>query len=285
MSETSWNSVDRAIKLLNTPRNYANYISFKIKPVPSEDCDIHHWPRIWDVINKYIYPDGPIENEGDALITRDDAQFVLECHETGPEIVIYLGAIAITARLIKSIADLIAVIVNARVEESHVFKYRLKTFSNGGAIIQEEEIESKMFSAANNTHLLVDYVQSAIVAGVHANIVTLEKRMDSALERDDYAEVLHCSASIFETMAKDVVGIPAVQNKTLKQFFNQYREASALPQEILDYILSIYEKRNVTPLAGHGSTQTPTISKQEATALAEITKAFVSIEYKLQRAS
>ena len=64
-------------------------------------------------------------------------------------------------------------------------------------------------------------------------------RMDSDLSRGDYAGVLHCSASIFETMAKDIVGIPTVQNQTLKSFFDRYRKDSALPQEILDYIISI----------------------------------------------
>jgi hypothetical protein len=284
------NSVDRAIKLLKTSSHYSDYISIKIVPDHSGCCCLNHWSTTWQIIDEYIHPDGPIRsggirNEGDALIHQNDAQFVLECHETGPEIVIYLGAIAITAGLIKSVADLIAVILNARLEDSHVFKYKLKTFGNGGVIIQEEEIELKTPPAAYTTHQLVDYVQNSIVAGVHANIVILMERMDSDLGRDDYAGVLHCSASIFETMAKDIVGIPTVQNQTLKSFFDRYRKDSALPEGILDYIISIYEERNIMPLAGHGSTQTPTISKQEATALAEITKAFVNIEYKLQRAS
>lgn len=284
------NSIDRAVKLLQTPSHYSDYISIKIVPDHSGCCCLNHWSTTWAIINQYIHPDGPIRseetrNEGDALIHQNDAQFVLECHETGPEIVIYLGAIAITAGLIKSVADLIVVILNAQLEDSHVFKYRLKTFGNGGAIIQEEEIELKMPAAAYTIHQLVDYVQNSIVAGVHANIAILVDRMDSNLERDDYAGVLHCSASIFETMAKDIVGIPAVQNQTLKSFFDRYRKDSALPEGILDYIISIYQERNVMPLAGHGSTQTPTITKQEATALAEITKAFVNIEYKLQRTS
>lgn len=277
------NSVDRAIKLLKTPPCYSDYISIKISPDHSECCCLNHWSTSWQIVDQYIYPDGPIRsgsnrNEGDALIRQKDALFVLECHETGPEIVIYLGAIAITAVLIKSVADLIVVIVNARLVDSHVFKYRLKTFGNGGVIIKEEEIEFKLPSAAYNTHQLADYVQNAIVAGIHANIFTLEARMDSDLGRDDYAGVLHCSASIFETMAKDIVGLPTVQNQTMKRFFDRYRKDSALPQEILDHILSIYERRNVTPLAGHGSTQIPTLSKQEATTLAEIKKAFVRIE-------
>jgi hypothetical protein len=116
----------------------------------------------------------------------------------------------------------------------------------------------------------------------HPNISILISRMDTALSQGDYAGVLHASASIFETMAKDVVGIPTVQNQTLKAFFGRYRKESGLPEEILDYILSIYESRNVTPLAGHGSTDTPTVTRKTAIALSEMSKAFVRIEYKLR---
>jgi hypothetical protein len=118
---------------------------------------------------------------------------------------------------------------------------------------------------------------------VHPNIAVLMGRMNDAFARDDYAGVLHASASIFETMAKDVVGIPSVQNQTLKSFFDRYRKDSTLPSEILDYILAVYDARNATPLAGHGSTQIPNLSKEAAITLAEMTKAFVRIEYRLRQ--
>ena len=117
---------------------------------------------------------------------------------------------------------------------------------------------------------------------IHPNIQILIDRMGDALRRDDYSEVLHASASIFETLAKDIVGIPDVQDKTLKSFFERYRKDSTLPNEILNYILDIYESRNMTPLAGHGSTRTPSLSREEAISLSEMTKAFVRIEYKLR---
>ncbi|NMC62515.1 MAG: hypothetical protein GYA55_05035 [SAR324 cluster bacterium] len=182
-------------------------------------------------------------------------------------------------------ADLIEVIVNARKDEKHVVKYRLKTFGNDGEILQEEEIEVKTPSVSYNINHLVNYVQNSIVAGVHSNITILIERMDSDLKRNDYAGVLHCSACIFETMAKDIIGIPTVQDQTLKSFFDRYRKDSTLPAVILDYIILIYDNRNTVPLAGHGSIHIPTITKQEATVLAEMTKAFVNIEYKLKRTS
>jgi len=117
---------------------------------------------------------------------------------------------------------------------------------------------------------------------IHPNIQKLIGRMDDALRREDYPGVLHSSASIFETLAKDIIGIPGIQDQALKSFFERYRKDSTLPNEILNYILDIYESRNTTPLAGHGSTRTPNVSRESATTLSEMTKAFVSIEYKLR---
>lgn len=116
---------------------------------------------------------------------------------------------------------------------------------------------------------------------IHPNIQVLIGRMEDALRRDDYPGVLHSSSCIFESLAKDVIGIPSIQDQTLKSFFERYRKDSALPNEILNYILNIYESRNTTPLAGHGSTRTPSMSREGAICLSEMTKAFVRIEYKL----
>lgn len=118
---------------------------------------------------------------------------------------------------------------------------------------------------------------------VHPNIRILLNRMDNALLDGDYSGVLHASASIFETMAKDIVCSPGVQNQTLGNFFESYRKNSHLPSEVLDYILAIYKSRNITPLAGHGSTKSPSINKEEAISISEMTKAFVNIEYKLRQ--
>jgi SpoVK/Ycf46/Vps4 family AAA+-type ATPase len=114
---------------------------------------------------------------------------------------------------------------------------------------------------------------------LHPNIKTLLNRMDDALKRDDHSGVLHSSASIFETLAKEVVGVSSVQDQTLKSFFQRYRKDSRLPDTVLDYIIEIYDSRNRTPLAGHGSTIKPSISRDVAITLAEMTKAFVRIEY------
>ena len=82
-------------------------------------------------------------------------------------------------------------------------------------------------------------------------------------------------------MAKDVVQLDSVRDKTLASFFDKYRKESKLPEPILDYILNIYKPRNTEPLAGHGSLDIPTITPEQALILSEMTKAFVRIERQL----
>jgi hypothetical protein len=128
----------------------------------------------------------------------------------------------------------------------------------------------------------IDEIQ-ADMDQAHPNIRLVVTRMNEGLERGDYPSVLQSSAVIFETMAKDIVSIPSVQNQTLKGFFERYRKESLLPNEILDFILKVYESRSTEPLAAHGSTKIPTISRENAIVISEMTKAFVRIEYTLQK--
>jgi hypothetical protein len=117
----------------------------------------------------------------------------------------------------------------------------------------------------------------------HENIRLLVARMEQAGTAKDHAALIHASASVFETLAKEVVGIPGVQSNTLKSFFDRYRKDSGLPTAILDYVLDLYDRRNTTPLSGHGSlAPPPQLTESEARTLIEMTKAFVVIEYKLK---
>jgi hypothetical protein len=56
---------------------------------------------------------------------------------------------------------------------------------------------------------------------------------------------------------------------------NQRQSIAAL------HILSLYDARNVTHLAGHGGLASITITEEQAVVMAEMAKAFVRIEYKL----
>jgi hypothetical protein len=106
-------SIERAISLLKTPHDYENYISIKIRPVERGCCCFHCWPTTWDLINEYISPCGPLLDEGDVLINKNNEKFVLECHESGPEIIVYLGVTTASLLLIKSVIDLITTLLKA----------------------------------------------------------------------------------------------------------------------------------------------------------------------------
>lgn len=117
----------------------------------------------------------------------------------------------------------------------------------------------------------------------HPNIRLLVDRMQTALKDNDHSAVLHSSASIFETLAKDIIGAPAIQNQTLGGFFSMYQNRTNLPPEIQQKIIDTYNSRNSEPLAGHGSTSAPSFNEEEAITLCELTKAFVKIEYSIER--
>jgi hypothetical protein len=115
----------------------------------------------------------------------------------------------------------------------------------------------------------------------HPNVRRLVARMDRSLKDNDFAGLLHASASVFETLAKDIMDNPNVNTQTLASFFDGYRKKSLLPEPVLDYMLLVYKERNVVPLAGHGSLTAPSISAEQAVALCELTKTIVRIERKL----
>lgn len=137
----------------------------------------------------------------------------------------------------------------------------------------DEDISVQIFSE--------NEIEEEETEGEHPNIRLLTARMDRTFEDEDYAGVLHASATIFETLAKLVFDNPSVENQTLAAFFDGYRNRSALPAPLLDYILETYKRRNVEPLAGHGGTIPPTVTAQEASTLVEITKMCVRLERRL----
>lgn len=112
----------------------------------------------------------------------------------------------------------------------------------------------------------------------HPNIRKLVDRMDDRLKNEDFSGVLHTSASIFEILAKDIVNLESTEDQSLGSFFARYRKDSKLPAPILDFILEIFKRRGTEPLAGHGSRAEPTITKEQATIISEMTKAFLRIE-------
>lgn len=115
----------------------------------------------------------------------------------------------------------------------------------------------------------------------HPNIRKLINRMDTLNEQKDYPGALHASASIFETLAKQLIDLETIQDESLGSFFDRYRNDTNLPDAIVDYIDEIFQRRNTEPIAGHGHLEEPEITREDSILLAEMTKAFVRIERRL----
>lgn len=115
---------------------------------------------------------------------------------------------------------------------------------------------------------------------VHKNIVILIDRMEVCLEEEDYSGVLHASASVFETMAKDIIDSEAIENQTLGGFIAKFNKESSLPDNLKAIVKEVYNLRNTTPISGHGSTKSSQISFDDALVIVALTKAIVEIEYR-----
>lgn len=107
-------SIDRAIALLGTEPNYEAYTCLKITPEGGGCCCFHCWPHTWGTVNREIQPFGPLKDEGDVLIETGDGKFVLECHESGPEIVVIMTTATVGFLLIKSIIELVTTILKSK---------------------------------------------------------------------------------------------------------------------------------------------------------------------------
>jgi hypothetical protein len=141
MNNKIYNSIDRAIALLETPKDYEKYISIKISP-PSGCCCSGCWPETWKEINKAIAPSGPVDHEGDAIIEKGDIRFVLEQHESGPEILIYLGVATASILLIKEVISLMSTVIKGVSNEHRNPPPRIKISKRQiiKGIIEEEKL-------------------------------------------------------------------------------------------------------------------------------------------------
>jgi hypothetical protein len=119
-------SIDRAIALLKTSKEYEKYISIKLSPLNIDCCCSDCLHETWRIINEFIAPYGPVQHEGDALIEKDGNKFVLEQHESGPEIIVCLALATASLTLAKSIIDLISVIVKGLSNEHKKHPSRIK---------------------------------------------------------------------------------------------------------------------------------------------------------------
>lgn len=83
-------SVQRAIGLLSTSQNSKGYLLVKVPHAANKCCCFDCQPDIWSEVNKYLaqHGYGHIKDEGNLLIKKDGGEIVLECHESGMELLI-----------------------------------------------------------------------------------------------------------------------------------------------------------------------------------------------------
>ena len=114
------------------------------------------------------------------------------------------------------------------------------------------------------------------------NLRTLVSRMDRYLNDEDYAAVLSNSAMAIELISKEIYGSAKIYNESFGSYFEGYKNKTTLPEPVIDWMLQIYKRRNIEPLAAHGSPLPPSITCEEASLIAEMTKAFIRYESRMQ---
>lgn len=124
--------------------------------------------------------------------------------------------------------------------------------------------------------------KSALDNDANPNLHTLLSRMDSYLNDEDYAAVLLNSANAIEYISKQIYGSSKIYNQSFGSYFEGYKNKTTLPEPVIDWMLQIYKRRNTEPLAAHGSPLPPSITCEEATLIAEMTKAFIRYESRMQ---
>ena len=124
--------------------------------------------------------------------------------------------------------------------------------------------------------------KSAFDNDASPNLRTLLSRMDSCLNDEDYAAVLSNSAMAIELISKEIYGSSKIYNQSFGSYFEGYKNNTTLPEPVIDWMLQIYKRRNTEPLAAHGSPSSPSITCEEASLIAEMTKAFIRYESRMQ---
>jgi len=129
-------SLEGALKLLGAGTNPEDLVTIKLEPFPNACCCFHCWPETWKGINKYITPQGPIRDEGDLLLGIDGENFVLQCHETGPEIIAFIES---SIKLVNYVIEIILLFLSSlRKENKHPAKIKIIKRRTLGLEIKEE---------------------------------------------------------------------------------------------------------------------------------------------------
>lgn len=157
---------------------------------------------------------------------------------------------------------------------------------NDANIILKEINSSVAIELDTTGHLSISILpmadKSALDNDASPNLRTILRRMDSYLNDEDYAAVLLNSAMAIEFISKQIYGSSKIYNQSFGSYFEGYKNKTTLPEPIIDWMLQIYKRRNTEPLASHGSPLPPSITCEEASLIAEMTKAFIRYEFRMQ---
>jgi len=92
---------------IDAHKNRENHISLKIE---CESCCCSHcWPEVWRKVNESIHPQGPIVHEGRVEVKVGIGEsFILEQHESGPEIIaLTTASIALVTAIVSLISTML----------------------------------------------------------------------------------------------------------------------------------------------------------------------------------
>jgi hypothetical protein len=87
-------------------RKDGNLVFLKIEPVPHSCCCSHCLPELWGNINSEISPQGPIGHEASEIFVLNDEPMVLEQHESGPELLVFINALTTLYNFVKFLFSL-----------------------------------------------------------------------------------------------------------------------------------------------------------------------------------
>lgn len=155
-------SIERASALLSHSGNQDDFIIIKLVPDPPSCCCFHCWPDTWRTLNDFISPFGQIEDEGDVLISHDGYEFVIECHETGPEIVIYLTLLVTIPPCLESIINILALFISSFKGSHRRNPARIKVVSKrfiSGSIHEEILTEIDLPLSKDNSDIFNDLIR------------------------------------------------------------------------------------------------------------------------------
>ena len=165
MEQKLQTSMDRAIALLDGPKEYENYLSIKLAPLDIGCCCSGCLPQTWQIINQYIAPCGPVTHEGDALIKNGKNEFVFESHESGLEFIVLRYLIEKSADYLKPIIELIIVSIKALSQEKRKQLARIKISNRQiirGVVDEENLIEIDLPLSKDIQKQLEEKIKQAI---------------------------------------------------------------------------------------------------------------------------